>query len=170
MTATLGSWASSLRRFEVMAFSGNGPVEEWIEVRREEWERKMKAGMVMCWRNDRDDTDGETLMQETGTSCETRDVTLLSWRNNKITAPSRANRASSPPFKSRAEALSMTFLCVLSFQALRGSLTITGVLKFEAEWLYNVMSLTRFTFCRRFGCCKNVWLVFKCLFSGTDPI
>lgn len=35
-----------------MAFSGNGPVEEWIK------ERRVETRMVICYRNDLDDTDG----------------------------------------------------------------------------------------------------------------
>lgn len=61
-----------------MAFSGNGPVEEWLEVRREEWDSRAEARMVICQRNDLDDTDGYVRERERNrTLCETHDVTLF---------------------------------------------------------------------------------------------
>lgn len=46
-----------------MAFSGNGPVEEWIEVKREACKRRMETRMVMLKKEmTLNDTDREMVM------------------------------------------------------------------------------------------------------------
>lgn len=43
-----------------MAFSGNGPVEEWIETKRE----REEEGDGVEWRNDLDDADREMVIRD----------------------------------------------------------------------------------------------------------
>lgn len=46
-----------------MAFSGNGPVEEQIDVKRRERERRTETRMVICKEKmTLNDTDGETVI------------------------------------------------------------------------------------------------------------
>ena len=62
-----------------MAFSGNGPVEEWMELRREEREREDgdKDGDLLKKEMTLNDILMEKWLYKRGTLYETHDMTLL---------------------------------------------------------------------------------------------
>lgn len=110
-----------------MAFSGNGPVEEWIEVKREEWKRGgWRQGWWFAEKMTLNDTDSEMVIRER----EKLYMILMMWpysSSDFLVVSSAVIKSQLVCLKWRTmspcvfnsisgELLSMTVLCTLSFE------------------------------------------------------